>query len=55
MDEKTLSKRIRTLSKAVNSEPATTVISLLEELKKEQAPTEEQLRVSLSQPAGSLG
>ncbi|GAB1310998.1 transcription elongation factor TFIIS [Madurella fahalii] len=44
MDDKALSQRIHTLSKAVVSEPATTVISLLEELKKEKAPTEEQLR-----------
>ncbi|KAK4110413.1 transcription elongation factor [Canariomyces notabilis] len=44
MDDKELSKRIQVLSKAVVAEPASNVINLLEELKKEQAPTEEQLR-----------
>jgi transcription elongation factor S-II len=48
MDEQALGKRIRTLTKAVNAEPPSVVIKLLEELKEEKAPTEELLRVSLS-------
>ncbi|KAL1841254.1 hypothetical protein VTJ49DRAFT_7256 [Mycothermus thermophilus] len=44
MDEQVLSKRIRTLTKAVASEPPSVVIQLLEELKADKAPTEEQLR-----------
>jgi transcription elongation factor S-II len=46
MDEQVLSKRIRALAKAVASEPPSVVIQLLEELKADKAPTEEQLRVS---------
>ncbi len=49
MDDQALGKRIRALTKAVNAaEPPTVVIALLEELKNEKAPTEEQLRVGLS-------
>lgn len=44
MDEQALAKRVKALNKAVASEPASVVISLLEEMKKEKAPTEEQLR-----------
>ncbi|KAL2122831.1 hypothetical protein VTJ04DRAFT_3286 [Mycothermus thermophilus] len=44
MDEQVLSKRIRALAKAVASEPPSVVIQLLEELKADKAPTEEQLR-----------
>jgi hypothetical protein len=51
MDDQSLSKRIRTLVKAVTAEPPSVVIQLLEELKKDVAPTEEQIRVSLSKPA----
>jgi hypothetical protein len=53
MDDQSLSKRIRTLVKAVTAEPPSVVIQLLEELKKDVAPTEEQIRVSLSQPAAA--
>lgn len=48
MDDKELAQRIRALSKAVSSEPAEAVIKLLEELKRDAKPTEEQLRVSLA-------
>jgi transcription elongation factor S-II len=48
MDEQALSKKIRSLTKAVASEPPSVVIGLLEELKGEKAPTEDQLRVSLT-------
>jgi transcription elongation factor S-II len=48
MDEQALSKKIRSLAKAVASEPPSVVIDLLEELKREKAPTEDQLRVSLT-------
>ncbi|KAK3383724.1 putative transcription elongation factor [Lasiosphaeria ovina] len=45
MDDRELAKRIQTLSKAVASnEPTDTIIDLLELLKKDAAPTEEQLR-----------
>ncbi|KAL2260689.1 hypothetical protein VTK26DRAFT_5238 [Humicola hyalothermophila] len=44
MDDQALSQRIRALAKAVASDPPSVVIGLLEELKKEKAPTEEQLR-----------
>ncbi|KAK3396350.1 transcription elongation factor [Sordaria brevicollis] len=44
MDDKELAQRIRALSKAVSSEPAETVLKLLEELKRDAKPTEEQLR-----------
>ena len=47
MDDQALGKRIRALTKAVTAaEPPSVVIALLEELKNEKAPTEEQLRVS---------
>jgi len=45
MDDRELSQRIRALSKALTAEPASNVIKLLEDLKKDAAPTEEQLRV----------
>lgn len=45
MDDRELSSRIKALAKSLNSEPATTVVKLLEDLKKDTAPTEEQLRV----------
>ncbi len=49
MDDQALGKRIRALTKAVTAaEPPSVVIALLEELKNEKAPTEEQLRVRLS-------
>lgn len=44
MDDRELASRIRTLAKAVTAEPPSTVITLLEELKKDALPTEEQLR-----------
>ncbi|KAK4128622.1 transcription elongation factor [Parathielavia appendiculata] len=44
MDDQALSKRIKTLAKAVASDPPSVVIELLEELKREKAPTEDQLR-----------
>ncbi|KAL2199897.1 transcription factor S-II, central domain-containing protein [Corynascus similis CBS 632.67] len=44
MDDQTLTKRIKSLNKAIASEPPSVVIGLLEELKNAQAPTEEQLR-----------
>ncbi|KAK3310490.1 transcription elongation factor S-II [Chaetomium strumarium] len=44
MDEQALAKRVKALNKAVASDPPSVVIGLLEELKKEKAPTEEQLR-----------
>lgn len=44
MDEQTLGKRVRALTRAVSMEPSSVVLELLEELKKEKAPTEEQLR-----------
>lgn len=47
MDEQVLGKRIRALTKAVTADPPSVVIGLLEELKADKAPTEEQLRVSL--------
>lgn len=52
MDEQALSKRIRALTKAVGSEPPSVVIGFLEELKKDKAPTEEQLRVSAMATCG---
>ena len=55
MDDQTLAKRIRTLNKAVPAEPPSVVIGMLEELKNDKAPTEDQLRVSLSQPGLLLG
>lgn len=48
MDDRELTARIKALSKAVASEPPATVIKLLEELKRDAKPTEEQLRVSLA-------
>jgi transcription elongation factor S-II len=48
MDEQALSKRVRALNKAVENEPPTVVLKMLEEMKRENAPTEEQLRVSVS-------
>lgn len=45
MDDRSLTKRIQTLHKAAAKEPPSVVLQLLEELKKEPAPTEEQLRV----------
>lgn len=51
MDDQSLNKRIRTLVKAVTADPPSVVIQLLEELKKDVAPTEEQIRVSPSKPA----
>lgn len=48
MDDRELTARIKALSKAVTSEPPATVIKLLEELKRDAKPTEEQLRVSLA-------
>jgi hypothetical protein len=47
MDDRELSQRIKALAKALTSEPPTTVVKLLEDLKKDTAPTEEQLRVRL--------
>ncbi|KAK1781261.1 putative DST1 protein [Copromyces sp. CBS 386.78] len=44
MDDRELTARIKALSKAVSSEPPATVIKLLEELKRDAKPTEEQLR-----------
>ncbi|EGZ77946.1 transcription elongation factor [Neurospora tetrasperma FGSC 2509] len=44
MDDRELAARIKALSKAVTSEPPATVIKLLEELKRDAKPTEEQLR-----------
>ncbi|KAK4181750.1 transcription factor S-II, central domain-containing protein [Triangularia setosa] len=44
MDDRSLTKRIQTLHKAAAKEPPSVVLQLLEELKKEPAPTEEQLR-----------
>jgi transcription elongation factor S-II len=44
MDDRELSQRIKALAKALTSEPPTTVVKLLEDLKKDTAPTEEQLR-----------
>lgn len=44
MDDRALAKRIQTLSKSVSAEPPSVVLSLLEELRKDAAPTEEQLR-----------
>ncbi|KAK3330103.1 putative transcription elongation factor [Apodospora peruviana] len=44
MDDRELSSRIRALAKAVSAEPASVVVSMLESLKKDAAPTEEQLR-----------
>ncbi|KAK5663737.1 hypothetical protein OQA88_4168 [Cercophora sp. LCS_1] len=45
MDDRELSARIKALQKALtNSEPSANVIKLLEELKRDSAPTEEQLR-----------
>ncbi|KAK4043699.1 transcription factor S-II, central domain-containing protein [Parachaetomium inaequale] len=44
MDDQTLSKRIKTLNKAVAAEPPSVVIGMLEELKNDKAPTEDQLR-----------
>jgi len=44
MDDQTLTKRIKSLNKAVASDPPSVVIGLLEELKNAKAPTEEQLR-----------
>ncbi|KAH6619717.1 transcription elongation factor S-II [Chaetomium sp. MPI-SDFR-AT-0129] len=44
MDDQALSKRIKTLNKAVSNEPPSVVLTLLEELKNSKAPTEEQLR-----------
>ena len=48
MDDRALAKRIQELSKAISGQPADTVVKLLEELKDIPAPTEEQLRVSLT-------
>lgn len=45
MDDRELSSRIKALTKALTSEAPPTVIKLLEDLKKDTAPTEEQLRV----------
>lgn len=50
MDDRELSQRIRALSKALTAEPASNVIKLLEDLKKDVAPTEEQLRVCAIYP-----
>jgi hypothetical protein len=50
MDDQTLTKRIKTLNKAVAAEPPSVVIGMLEELKNDKAPTEDQLRVSPFQP-----
>ncbi|KAK4218855.1 putative transcription elongation factor [Rhypophila decipiens] len=45
MDDRELSLRIRALAKAVaGSEPASNIVTMLEQLKKDAAPTEEQLR-----------
>ncbi|KAK4205376.1 transcription elongation factor S-II [Triangularia verruculosa] len=44
MDDRSLAKRIQTLQKAVTKEPPSVVLQLLDELKKDPAPTEEQLR-----------
>ena len=45
MDDRELSSRIKALTKAIGSETPPVVIKLLEDLKKDTAPTEEQLRV----------
>lgn len=45
MDDRELSSRIKDLTKALASEAPPIVIKLLEDLKKDTAPTEEQLRV----------
>lgn len=48
MDDRELAKRVKSLSKAVaNSEPTSTIISMMDSLRKDSAPTEEMLRVSL--------
>ncbi|KAK0624656.1 putative DST1 protein [Bombardia bombarda] len=44
MDSKELASRIKTLAKAITTEPPSTVVTMLEALKKDAAPTEEQLR-----------
>ncbi|KAK0656611.1 transcription factor S-II, central domain-containing protein [Cercophora newfieldiana] len=44
MDDRELTQRIKALAKALTSEPPTTVVKLMEDLKKDTAPTEEQLR-----------
>ncbi|KAL2182414.1 transcription elongation factor [Thermothelomyces heterothallicus CBS 203.75] len=44
MDDQTLTKRIKSLNKAIASDPPSVVVGLLEELKSVPAPTEEQLR-----------
>jgi hypothetical protein len=54
MDDQALAKRVKALTKAVASDPPSVVIGLLEELKKEKAPTEEQLRVSLLTPGTQI-
>lgn len=47
MEERELTQRIKSLSKAIQSQEApTVVINMLENLKKDSAPTEEQLRAS---------
>lgn len=45
MDDRELHSRIKDLNKALASEAPPIVIKLLEDLKKDTAPTEEQLRV----------
>jgi transcription elongation factor S-II len=47
MDERELNSRIKALNKAVTeNEPPTSIMSILNGLKKEAAPSEEMLRVS---------
>lgn len=47
MDQRELDARIKALNKALNAnEPASNIISLLDSIKKDAAPTEEMLRVS---------
>jgi transcription elongation factor S-II len=47
MDERELAQRVKALSKAVmGNEPASSILSLMETLKKDASPTEEMLRVS---------
>lgn len=52
MDERELSRRIKALGKAVSSnEPTSAIIAIMDNLKKDAAPTEEMLRVSSSCPS----
>ncbi|KAK3362643.1 putative DST1 protein [Lasiosphaeria hispida] len=44
MDDRELTQRIKALAKAVGNEPTATVVKMMEDLKKDASPTEEQLR-----------